>query len=379
MKKSAYLFALLAFLLSCNSEKKKFVAPLKPFPVVQVAEREVVGNFVFPAKLTGINNNNVRAKVSGYIEKVFIHDGERVTVGQPLFKLETNVLTQNASAAMAQVYSAEAGVNAAEVEVKKLTPLVEKDIISNIQLESANANLLRAKAQLSQAKADYESIRENIKYSLVTSPVNGVAGKINFMEGSLVSPSDPLPLTIVSDISKIYAYFTLNEKQYLQFFKYAYGANLAEKIANVPEITLELADGDDYEIKGKLETTTGQIDPGTGTILFRVIFDNASGLLSNGSAGNIKIPKIYRKIMVIPESATFTQQGYVYTYLFRGDTVASTVIEVVDRIHNMSLIGKGLSPGDVVVANGIISLRNGMKIQPVKSNLDSLIQIKVVK
>jgi len=171
----------------------------------------------------------------------------------------------------------------------------------------------------------------------------------------------------------------LNEKQYLQFFKYAYGANLAEKIANVPEITLELADGDDYEIKGKLETTTGQIDPGTGTILFRVIFDNASGLLSNGSAGNIKIPKIYRKIMVIPESATFTQQGYVYTYLFRGDTVASTVIEVVDRIHNMSLIGKGLSPGDVVVANGIISLRNGMKIQPVKSNLDSLIQIKVVK
>ena len=379
MKKSVCLLALLAFLLSCNSAKKKIVEPLKPFQVVQVSEREVVGNFVFPAKLTGINNNNVRAKVAGYIEKVFIHDGERVTVGQPLFKLETNVLSQNASAAMAQVYSAEAGVNSAEVEVKKLTPLVEKDIISSIQLESANANLLKAKAQLSMEQSDYEGIRENIKYSLVTSPVNGLVGKVNFLEGSLVSPSDPLPLTIVSDISKIYAYFTLNEKQYLQFFKYAYGANLAEKIANVPEITLELADGTDYEIKGKLETTTGQVDPGTGTIQFRIIFDNASGLLSNGSAGNIKIPKIYRKIMVIPESSTFTQQGYVYTYLFRGDTVASTVIEVVDRIHNLALVGNGLSPGDVVVANGIISLRNGMKIQPVKSNLDSLIQIKVIK
>jgi membrane fusion protein (multidrug efflux system) len=339
----------------------------------------VIGNFVFPAKLTGINNNNVRPKVSGYIEKVFVHDGERVKVGQPLFKLETNIMSQSATAAKAQVYSAEAGVSAAQVEVSKLLPLVEKKIISPIQLETANANLLKAKAQLSMAQADYDGIQENIKFSLVTSQVNGVLGKINYLEGSLVSPSDPLPLTVVSDISKVYAYFTLNEKQYLSFFQNSPGANLADKIAKVPEITLELANGMDYQIKGKLETTTGQIDPGTGTIQFRVIFDNASEILSNGSTGNIKIPNILSNVLVIPESATFTQQGFIYAYLYRGDTVASTVIGLIDRIQNMAIVSKGLNKGDVVVANGVIALRNGMKIQPIQSNLDSLIQIKVVK
>src|SRR5690606_24582612 len=171
-----------------------------PLPVIEVPARSVTGYTSYPVSIEGTISSDVRAKVAGYITDVLVDEGQKVSKGQTLFKLETASLNQEAGAA-------EANVNAARVEVEKLVPLVEKGIISKVQLETA-------KARLAQAEAGYKSITASIGYATIKSPVNGHVGSIPFREGTLVSPGDPVPLTTVSEINEVYVFFAMNEKDY---------------------------------------------------------------------------------------------------------------------------------------------------------------------
>lgn len=361
----------------------------RPYPVVEVEQRDVTGHIEYPANIQGKNNKDVRAKIQGYITRVLVDEGQYVRQGQPLFTLETNALTETASAArsgvgaaQASVSAAQAAVKAAQVEVNKLRPLVEKGIVSSVQLETANANLYRAQAQLQQAQAQYQQANANYKnaqanvdYSTIRATVSGVVGKINFREGSLVGPTDMTPLTNVSDTSELFVYSSLNEREYINFLKNTEGATLAEKIKNLPAVELVLANGDVYSEKGRVQTVTGQVDANTGTIQFRVLFNNSNRLLSNGNSGKIRVPKHYHNAVVIPESTTFEQQGLVYAYVVGEDNkVKMTRITVVDRVNNMIVVGEGLKKGDKVVAQGVANLRPETEIVPQKVSLDSLVQ-----
>ena len=207
------LFTLLAlsifFLVSCgNNETQKTAKVQRPapsFPVAKIETKTVTGYQEYPTNIEGIVNSAVRAKTSGYIQKVLVDEGQKVRKGQILFQLETQSLSQDAGAAKARI-------NVAQVEVNKLIPLVEKNIISPVQLETAKANLM-------QAKANYSSVSASIGYATIKSPVDGFVGAIKYREGSLVSPSDPNPLTTVSVIKQVYAFFSLNESQYRFFTK----------------------------------------------------------------------------------------------------------------------------------------------------------------
>lgn len=389
--KSNILIVIMAVVLlsACKNQPSKPMGGggALPIPVVEVSAKDVVGYQSYPVNIEGKVNNAVRAKISGYIKEVYIDEGQHVTKGQPLFRLETDVQTQTAHAANAAINSSEAmitsakaAVNAAQVEVDKLTPLVEKNIISKIQLETAKANLSRAVGQLEQAKAgklqaqaNYSSIRANIDFAVVRSPVSGVVGSINYREGSLVGPSDPMPITTVSETSEVYAYFSMNEAEYLNFLDETPGKAVKDKLNNLPLVGLILANGQEYSEKGKIQTVTGQIDPQTGSIKFRAVFRNPNGLLSNGNSGFVHIPKSYKDILVIPESATYEQQGVVYVFVSRKDTVYSTPITVEDRIDNMALVQSGLKKGDIVAVKGIGKLRNATLIQPVPVKLDSIV------
>jgi len=375
-------------LTACKKEAPKQEGP-KPYPVVNVETKNIVGYQTFPASIEGRVNNDVRAKIQGYITQVLVDEGQYVTKGQPLFRLETNILSQNAAASRAGVGAAEsniaaaqAAVSAANVEVNKLKPLVQKNIISNVQLQTAQANLAQAQAQLQQARAaksqavaNYKGVEANIEYSIIRAPISGVIGKLPLKVGSLVGPTDQSALTTISDTSGVYAYFSMNEKEYFDFLEKSRGATMPEKIKNLPMVELQLANGSLYPEKGRIEAITGQIDPTTGTIQFRVSFTNAQKLLSNGNSGTIRLPKAYDNVLVVPESATYEQQGIVYVYkVDKGDTARNVVINVIDRIDNLALIKSGVNKGETIVAAGIGALKPGTAVKPKPVKMDSLVQ-----
>ncbi len=374
-------------LSACGNKNNNQNAAPPTFPVVNALQRNVAGYTEFPTHIQGRNNNEVRAKIPGYIARVMVDEGQRVQKGQVLFQLETNMLTQNASAAQAaanaaqaSIAAAQANVNAAEVEVNKLIPLVEKNIISNVQLETAKARLQQAKSQqnqamaaFSQAQADYQSVKANMDYSIIRSPVDGIVGALPLKTGSLVSPSDQTPLTVVSDTKELYAYFSMNEKEYLDFLANTAGENIHQKLSNLPLVELVMANGVVFSEKGKIETVTGQVDPFSGSVQFRVTFQNKNGLLTNGNSGIIRIPKTYDNVIVVPESATFEQQGVFYVYKVVKDTAQSAVIRITDRINNMAIIHDGLQGGEAIVADGVGNLKSGVAIQPAPVDFDSLV------
>lgn len=402
MKNKLILLSLSVFaMIGCKKEAPKSTGPV-PYPVVVVETKNVTGYQTFPASIEGVLNNEVRAKIQGYITQVLVDEGQYVKQGQPLFRLETNSLSQSANAAKAgigaarsnvsasdaNVKAAQAAVSAAKVEVNKLRPLVEKNIISNVQLQTAQANLAQAQAQVSQAiaakqqasagvveaQADFQGVQENINYSIIRAPISGVIGKINFRNGSLVGPSDAIALTTISDTREVYAYFSMNEKEYFDFLEKSEGATVPEKIKNLPMVELELANGSLYAEKGKIETVTGQINSSTGTVAFRVSFPNAEKLLSNGNSGNIRFPTYYDNVLVIPESATYEQQGIVYAFKVEKDTARNTVIQVQTRINNLAIVSSGLKKGDQVIAAGIGGMKDKTAVIPKKIDLDSLVQ-----
>lgn len=360
-------------IVACSKKEEAKQAPKPALDVVETVVRDVTGYQSFPAVIEGKINNDVRAKIQGYIKEVLVHEGQSVSKGQILFRLETNVLNDNAAAAKASISAAQASVSAAQVEVNKLIPLVEKKIIASVQLETAKANLASAKSMLAQAQANYQSINANIDYGVVRSPVNGVVGTLPFKTGSLVGPNDPQPLTTVSDVSTVYANFAMNEKEYFKFLNDTPGQSLSDKINNIPAIELQLADGSLYPQKGKIETASGQVDQATGTVQFRVAFPNPNKILSNGNSGSIRLPRTYTQVLVIPEVASYEQQGKINVYKVRNDTAYSSVVNVIDRVDNMIIVSDGAKEGEVIVVSGIGTLRDKTPIQPKKVAFDSIV------
>ncbi|MEO6348598.1 MAG: efflux RND transporter periplasmic adaptor subunit [Aquaticitalea sp.] len=356
-----FAFGVITLFLSCGNKEEAQQKPQDPMPfqVTTVPQQTVTGYTSYPTSIEGIINSEVRAKISGYITDVLVDEGQKVKKGQTLFKLETQSLNQDAAAA-------KANVNAAQVEVDKLKPLVEKNIISEVQLETAKAKLL-------QAQSSYNGIGANINYGNIKSPVDGYVGAIRLRKGSLVSPSSQEPLTTVSDISKVYAYFSMNESDYLDFIQNAEGKNIESKIDSLPKVSLILANGSTYKQEGTIETINSQINSNTGSISFRAVFDNPSRLLTNGNSGKIKIPKVYKDAVVVPKSTTYEQQGSIYVYKIAKDSTAvASRIAVLADINNMYVVSEGVEKGDRIVAKGVDKLRGDTKIKPMEIPFDSV-------
>lgn len=342
-----------------NSEQGQRRQQAMSYPVITVPTKTVTAYVSYPVSLEGIINSEVRAKASGFITDVLVDAGEKVKKGQTLFRLETQSLSQDAAAA-------QANVNAAQVEVDKLIPLVEKNIISNVQLATA-------KAKLAQAQSSYNSIEANIGYATIKSPVDGYVGAIHFREGALISPTSQTPLTTVADIDKIYGFFSMNEKAYLDFIQNTEGETMTEKIAHLPKVRLRLANGKLYDQEGTIETINPQVDVSTGTVSFRAIFDNPAHILSSGYSGRIEIPTEYTDVTVVPTMSTFERQGVTYVYKVQGDTMAvSTSIDIADRVDNMIVVRDGVKQGDKIVAKGVGKLRDHTPIVPQPAEFDSI-------
>lgn len=378
MKKHIYSFMLLlagiGFLACGNTETNEpMTGPMVPEAVkvytTTVPLKDILTYKDYPTRIEGIINSEARPKISGYITSVLVDEGQKVRKGQVLFRLETASLTEEAAAA-------KANIQAAQVEVDQLGPLVEKDIVSSNQLATA-------KARLAQAKAAYQSINASINYAVVRSPVDGFVGEIRTRRGNLVSPNDARPLTTVTDINQVYAYFSMNEKDYLNFLKVAEGDTRQDKIKNMPEITLILANGDEYQHKGKIQTINSQIDKQSGTVSFRAIFDNPEQILTNGSTGKIRVPTSHKDVVVVPQKSTYEQQDHTYVVTVKNSEDKKVAelqrVFIKDKADNLFIIDSGLKEGEEIIVEDVARIRSGSEVIPEITPFDSLdIDVKPV-
>ncbi|MEO5912568.1 MAG: efflux RND transporter periplasmic adaptor subunit [Pelobium sp.] len=377
-KSSLILLAGLSILLSyCGSggkDKAAQSAEPQPYPVVQIEPQTTSLETTYPAMLEGQQNVDIRPKVDGFIERIYVDEGATVKKGQILFSINAPQYAQEVRTATAAIKSAEAEVSAAQLQYDKTKPLVEKDIISKFDLENANLMLTAKKGNLAQARAALANARTNLSYTTVTSPVSGVIGSIPYKVGALVSSSSPMPLTTVSNIDKVYAYFSLNEKQLLTIARDYKGASLEAKIKQIPEVSLVLADGSVYPVKGKIETVSGQIDSQTGSSSLRATFSNAQGLLRSGASATIVIPQHLENALLIPQKSTSDIQGKKFVYLLSdSNTVTNTNVEVMEITKgNFYVVTGGLKAGDKIVVEGFASLKDGLKIKPNVQSADSV-------
>lgn len=358
-----------------NSENKQNAeATISEYPILTIEPRSTTLNSNYPATIEGQQNIEIRPKIEGFIEHIYVDEGATVKQGQALFRISAPQYEQEKRSAEAAVKIAEAAVNTAQMEVNKVRPLVEKNIISRYQLESAQFNLESQQAQLAQARANLTNASTNVGYTLITSPVNGVVGTLPYKIGSLVSSNTPQPLTTVSNITNIYAYFSINEKQMLEISGREAEGSARDNLANIPQVSLILANGSKFPHPGRIETTSGLINTATGSISVRATFPNPGNIIRSGSSGVITIPLELDSAIVIPQKSTYEIQGKKFVYQLQKDnTVTSKSITVMDNDDGQFyVVNGGLKPDDKIVMEGLATLRDGLSVQPVAVNADSL-------
>ncbi|GEP92109.1 efflux RND transporter periplasmic adaptor subunit [Chitinophaga terrae (ex Kim and Jung 2007)] len=375
MRKIVAAMLLLGILGACKSKKGGTATQgIKSYPVITVQRQKAVINSDYPATIQGIQNIEIRPKIDGYVEAIYVDEGATVKKGQLLFKINAPQYEQNVNTAKANIKIAIADVNAATMQVNKVKPLVEKDIVSAYELESAQYTLQSKQAALAQAQAAYQNALTNLSYTTIYSPADGVIGILPYKIGSLVNSNTTNPLTTVSDISQIYAYFSINERQGLDFFLSSKGTTMQEKLKTLPPVSLVLANGIVLPKPGRVETASGLINPQTGALNMRATFENPDGLVRSGSSAIVRIPQPIDTALLVPQKSTYQIQGKLFVYVLDADNK----VRSVDIGSNVNAAGQsfvvqhGLKPGDKIVVDGIGSLREDQLIAPRPVNADSL-------
>ncbi len=321
----------------------------------------------FPAIIKGKTDIEVRPLVSGFITKVCVDEGQQVKKGQTLFILDQVQYQAAVQQAVASVNSAKAAVNTAQSNERNQKMLYDKGIISVTQWQNSADQLAQAKAGLAQAQAALTTARKNLSYTVVTAPSNGVVGTIPNREGSLASPQSAVPLTTVSDVNQVYAYFSLNEKDLLALTDNGQ-KTVTQALQDMPEVQLRLANGEMYPLMGKVSTVAGSNDNSTGSAQVRALFQNTNGMLRSGSTGQIIIPNINNSALMVPQKATFELQDKRFVYVVNdSNTVTSRPIEVLDINDGQNfVVVEGLQAGERIAVEGVGTVvREGITIQPV--------------
>jgi membrane fusion protein (multidrug efflux system) len=289
----------------------------------------------FPATLEGRVNVEIRPQVEGYIEKIYVDEGAYVAAGQLLFKIDPRVYNQQLNNATSNLRAAQANMERAKVEVDRLTPLVENNVISEVQVKTAQANYESAKATVEQSRAVVANAQINVDYTYIRAAVSGYIGRIPFKIGSLVGKGDEDPLTVLSQVNEMYAYFAMSEPDFIAFKNRYEGSTLEEKLKHAPPVELVLADDSVYPQKGKIQLVEGQFDKTVGAINFRASFPNPSRILRTGNTGKIRLPQLFASVLIVPQEATFEIQDKTFVYTVAdSNKIVTKPITVSGRTTN---------------------------------------------
>jgi len=373
MSKTLNVIIIGVLLTACTENKPAKTDQLKDYSVFRLQSRPTTTYSDFPATLQGENIVEIRPMVDGYLESIYVQEGATVKKGQLLFSIKNPLYDQAVITANAAIKIAIADVNTARMNVEKVRPLVEKDIVSRYELESANFSLQSKEAALAQAKATLANANTNLGYTTLRSPQNGIIGSIPYKIGALVSSTSASALTTLANTGNVFAYFSWNEKQLLSFMSSIPGSTIQEKLNHMPPVTLLLADGTEYQEKGKLETASGLISTQTGTASFKAIFPNPKGIIHSGASGVVRLNQTLDTALLVPQSASYEMQDkrFVYTLTADNRVMSRSIVSKPTNDGQFLIVTSGLKNGDKIVLNGT-NLKDSTFIIPKFVKTDSI-------
>ncbi len=380
LKQFAFLCTFLAAgisLTNCSTgrseEKENNNKPLAlPVHTVDTSDAVTVKDYL--GTIEGKVNVEIRPQVEGILQEIYVDEGSFVQKGQKLFKIDASAYQEVLNNMVATQNVAKAKLENAKLEVERLRPLVENDVISDVRLQTAKSEYDVAMASLDQATAAVRSAQINKEFTILTAPVSGYIGRIPKRVGNLVGKGDSEPLTVLSDVQEVFVYFSMNESDFLYFTKLkakqdsAAGIKLSNNQLNFPEATLILADGEEYVKKGRVDAINGQVDRTTGAISLRASFLNTENILRNGSTGTLKISEVKRGVIQIPQIATSELQDRTFVYVLNNNNkVERRSITIKGKSKDNYIVGSGLSRGDRVLLSGLDKITDGSSVVPIQA------------
>ncbi len=335
------------------------------YPVKTIGMQTAKTETSYPATIKGVQDVEIRPKISGFLTKVCVQEGQNVQAGQLLFVIDNATYQAQVRQAQAAVSTASAQVNTTKLTYDNSVQLHKNNVIGTYELQTARNSYEAAKAALAQAQAALAAARETLSFCYVKSPTNGVVGSLPFKEGALVSATSQMPLTTVSNINTVEVYFSLTEKDLLEMTKAA--GSMSNAIARFPEVYLQLSDGTRFNQAGHVSKISGVIDPNTGSVSMIARFPNPQHLLKSGSSGSIVVPRNNGNAIIVAQNSTVEVQDKIFVYVLGKDNkVKYTEVKVAPENDGLNyIITEGLKPGDKIVTNGLTKLNDGMEIKPI--------------
>lgn len=368
LTKNLYIKSLIFSLLilsmgiySCSSgnSKEQEVLILENIPVLELTPKTIEFPKTYVCEIQAVQFVEIRAKVEGYVDRIYVDEGQFVKKGQNLFQLSSLEFTEMVNSANAKLAQAQAEAQAATVEMQRLRILVEKDIISPSELELAKSKKTVAESGIAEAEAMLKNAKTGLSYTTIKAPFDGIIDRFPKKSGALVTAGDLL--TNITDIAEVFAYFRVTENEYL---KYMRAKMEGESLASNPDVTLILSDGEVYEYTGKLETLEADFERGTGSIAFRVRFPNPNQLIKHGASGKIQLSNQLENVFLVPQKSTFEIQDYSYVYILDKDNrVKVRSFKPLQR-YGVYYIAEGFEEGDRIIYEGIQQVKDGVFVSP---------------
>lgn len=349
---------ILSLVTACSSSETKQIQDPENFPTTSPIMIDTTLSTDYVAEINAVQNVEIRARVKGYLDKIYIDEGKYVSQGQVLFVINNPELGEHVAKATAVLKSTVTELKAAELDLGNVKRLVEKNVVSNTELEAAKNKVEMMKAKVEEAQANESFAKIQLTYAQIKAPFSGIVNRLPNKIGSLIE--EGTLLTTISKNDEVFAYFDVSEREYLNFM-----SNVKENAQQSNNVTLILANGEEHPFKGKIETTEGEIEQSTGNIAFRARFSNPEKVLKHGASGKVRLLKKYRNVLIIPQKATFEIQDRMYVYILdKKNRVKSKAITTNHRMPHFYIVDSGLTEDDKIIYEGIQNIKDGMVVKP---------------
>lgn len=352
---SILFLALSPVFTSCKNEEKK-TASQEKFLIINPVKIDTTYNKEYVAEVQSIQNVELHAKFKGFIDKIYVDEGQMVQAGQTLFTLNNSEYKLELLKTQAQQKAAISELKTAEVELKNIKILVEKNIVSASELSMMRAKIEALQANIDEANANIATAKLNLSFTNIKAPFTGLINRIPNKLGSLVE--EATLLTTISNNKEVFAYFNVSEKEFLDF-------KVNHEVNKNTSVAILLANNKLLPQNGKIETILSELDNRSGTIAFRARFSNPNNLLQHGSSGKVILPIAVKNAIIIPQKTTFEVQDKLYVFVLDSNNkVAQREIKIALGMPNLYVVESGLTTNDKIIYEGIQNVKQGMTIVP---------------